>query len=160
MTTQGVDTRIMENNKQQHIEISKVPNQCVAYNFRKTSRLITSFYRKTISPSGLKGNQFPLLLAIKLKQPISITELATSLELDRTTLSRNLKLLEKHGYINLEHDSDHRVRNVQLSQNGQEKLDLALPLWQQAQDRITKQFGEERWNNLLESIHEITKIIK
>lgn len=142
------------------MDISAIPPQCVAYNLRKTSRLITSFYRKTIAPSGLKGNQFPLLLAIQLRQPVSITELANSLGLDRTTLSRNLKLLEKQGYITLENNSDHRVRNVQLSQDGEERLGLALPLWQQAQDTVIEQFGEERWGTLLESLHEITEIIK
>jgi DNA-binding MarR family transcriptional regulator len=150
----------MTDNTSKKIELSEIAAQCVAYNFRKTSRLITSFYRKTIAPSGLKGNQFPLLVALKLRQPISITELASSLELDRTTLSRNLKLLEKHDYIQLKHDNDQRVRNVQLSQAGEEKLALALPLWQQAQDTITKQFGDEQWDTVLESLHEITKIIK
>lgn len=146
--------------KEDPAKLSEIHTQCVAYNLQKTSRLVTSFFRDTISSSGLKGNQFPLLLAIKLWQPISITELSKSLNLDRTTLSRNLKLLEKKGYISLEQNSDHRIRNVLLSDEGEMKLKDAIPLWQKAQDKIIKEFGENEWNNLLNSLQTIANIVK
>ncbi|AGF77837.1 transcriptional regulator [Desulfocapsa sulfexigens DSM 10523] len=143
-----------------HLELSNIPAQCVAYNFQKTARVITSFYRRTIAPSGLKGNQFPLLLAIKLSQPISITELAKTLDLDRTTLSRNLKILEKNSYVSLEQSNDHRIRNVQLSGEGEVILNLALPLWQQAQNTIVEKIGKDQWSNLLSSFHDLASIVK
>lgn len=149
----GVYTSIMKT------DLPQIPKECVAYNFAKTARHLSSFYRKTIGPSGLQGNQFPLLLAIKLQEPVPISLLARSLELDRTTLSRNLKRLHANGYITTESDEDQRVRNVRLSEHGTEILETALPLWQEAQDKIVQQFGEENWRQMLQSMKELEKIV-
>lgn len=140
-------------------DLTNIPKECVAYNFLKTARHLSSFYRKIISPSGLKGNQFPLLLAIKLQEPVPISLLAHSLELERTTLSRNLKRLQANGYIVMESDEDQRVRNVQLSGHGTETLEAALPLWQEAQETIVQQFGEDNWRQMLRSMKELEKIV-
>lgn len=139
--------------------MSDIPRECVAYNLMKTARHLSAFYRKTISPSGLQGTQFPLLLAIKLNEPVPISELAEILELDRTTLSRNLKRLQDRGYVILEKDNDQRVRNVRLSENGAEVLKKAIPLWEKAQKAIMQQFGEDNCKHILGSMKEIEKII-
>jgi len=139
--------------------LSDVPKECVSYNFQKTARHLTQFYRKTISLSGLQGTQFPLLLAIKLNEPVSISSLAQLLELDRTTLSRNIKRLVEKGYVVLEREEDLRVRNVQLTENGAETLNQALPLWEKAQNKVIEQFGKEKWEKMLQSMKELEKII-
>lgn len=139
--------------------LAHIPQECVAYNFMKTARHLAAYYRKVISPSGLQGTQFPLLLVISLYEPVSITNLAKILELDRTTLSRNLKRLQSRGYINLEKDADQRVRNVELTQDGIAVLESAVPLWEKAQDSIVLQFGEDNWNNMLKGMQAIEEIV-
>lgn len=141
------------------LSLSNIPKECVAYNFQKTARHLAKFYRKTISLSGLQGTQFPLLLAIKLNEPVSISSLAQSLELDRTTLSRNLKRLVEKGYVVLVSEEDLRVRNIHLTESGAETLNQALPLWEKAQNKVVKQFGKENWENMLQSMKELEKII-
>jgi len=149
----GVCTLIMK------LSLSDIPKECVAYNFQKTARHFAKFYRKTINLSGLQGAQFPLLLAIKLNEPVSISSLAQRLELDRTTLSRNIKRLVEKGYAALERDEDLRVRNIQLTESGADILNQALPLWEKAQNKVIKQFGKENWENMLQSMKELEKII-
>lgn len=141
------------------ITLSDIPKECVAYNFQKTARHLIQFYRKTINPSGLQGTQFPLLLAIKLHEPVSISSLAQLLELDRTTLSRNIKRLAENGDAALEREEDLRVRNIRLTAKGAETLNKALPLWEKAQNKIVEQFGRENWENMLQSMKKLEKII-
>lgn len=151
----------MASRKNKTESLTDISATCVAYNLRKTSRQVTNFYQDVISGSGLQGTQFPLLYAIKLNQPISITELARVLDLDRTTLSRNLKLLEKKAYVFIgTENSDSRLRNVALTALGLQMIEKAMPLWQEAQDRIVEQFGEERWQKMLSWLNEIMTIAK
>lgn len=132
---------------------------CVAYNLRKSSRLISKFYQQVISRSGLQGTQFPLLYAIRRYQPIFIGDLAKLLDLDRTTLSRNLKLLEKKGYITFGSEvSDSRFRSVELTEQGAMMLEKAMPLWQEAQERIVGKFGEQRWQEMLQLLDELSSL--
>ena len=136
-----------------------IPEECVAYNLLKTARHLAAFYRKTIAPSGLQGSQFPQLLAIKLAQPVSVSRLAQTLELDRTTLSRNLKRLQDKEYIIMSTTDDRRIRNVSLSDYGEETLQTALPLWNDAQQTIIDQFGEENRKTMLKNLKKIEQII-
>lgn len=151
----------MVSNKNNTHTASDISTVCVAYNLRKVSRQLSKFYQEIISASGLQGTQFPLLYAIKRNQPITITELAQVLDLDKTTLSRNLKLLEKNDYIFIgSQRSDSRLKNVALTAQGLQALENALPLWQEAQDRIVEEFGEERWQQTLQALHELATIAK
>ncbi|MCB2182154.1 MAG: MarR family winged helix-turn-helix transcriptional regulator [Desulfobulbaceae bacterium] len=140
-------------------ELSHIPKECVAYNFTKTARHLASFYRKIINRSGLQGMQFQLLLAIRLYEPVSISVLAKKLEIDRTTLSRNLKRLEKNALVNFENAEDQRIHNVQLSESGNKILTSALPLWEEAQNLILDRFGTDNWHQLLDSMNKLERII-
>lgn len=149
----------MGNDKNSLLNIAAIPSVCVAYNLRRVSRQVTKFYQEKINVSGLQGTQFPLLLAIKLNQPISITELAGILTIDRTTLSRNLKLLEKKGNIFMgAQEQDNRQRTVALTAQGLELFDIALPLWQEAQDDIVSKFGKEKWDQMLKLLTQLSDI--
>lgn len=151
----------MENDKNVPQNIADIPNICVAYNLRKVSRQVTKFYQERIKVAGLEGTQFPLLLAIKLNQPISITALANILHIDRTTLSRNLKVLEKNRHIFMGYqDKDNRQKTVALTAQGLELFDTTFPLWQKAQDDIVNKFGKKKWTEMLELLDQISNIAK
>ncbi len=133
---------------------------CIAYNLRKLSRQINKFYNEKISQSGLQGTQFPLLLAIKQNQPITITKLADILDIDRTTLSRSLKLMEKKGYIFFGlQKGDNRLKNIALTAQGLSLIDQALPYWQEAQNEMEEIIGTKQWTEMLKKINQILKII-
>lgn len=141
------------------VDYSYIPKECVAYNFSKTARHLAGFYRKIISRSGLQGVQFQLLLAIKLYEPTPISVLAKKLEIDRTTLSRNLKRLEKNNLVHFEQGDDQRVYNVQISERGDQILTNALPLWEEAQNKIVREFGIDNWQQMLAAMNKLEKII-
>ena len=71
----------------------RVAWHCTCFNVRRASRAVTQFYDDIMAPSGIKATQFTMLGAVALMGPASVTRLAEHLALDRTTLTRNLKVL-------------------------------------------------------------------
>lgn len=86
---------------------------------------------------------FRLLRRIEASKSVSITELAEIVGLDRSTLGRNLRVLEKQSLIEIETGDDARARRVSLTQMGQEKLQEAIPLWRQAQRDFSEIIGPD-----------------
>ncbi len=129
--------------------------QCACFNTRKASRAVTRFYDEILAPSGLKATQLTMLGAISISGPTRMSELADMLALDKTTLTRNLKLLEAGGLITVAAGADRRVRIVSLTRAGADAVDRALPRWREAQRRMTEHLGEARWRRLVADLAEI-----
>jgi len=133
--------------------------ECVCFNIRKASRVVTQIYDEIMQETGLRGTQFTILSNIAGYQVLTISVLAEKLVMDRTTLTRNLKPLEKQGLILITPGKDRRTRSVQLSASGHQALASALPLWREAQQKITKQMGKKRLSHLIEELRALEKII-
>lgn len=119
----------------QYVATSKIlamRNDCACLQARHRAQFLTKAYDKMLEPSGLKLTQFSTIAAL-LAGPLSITKLAHALELDRTTLSRNLITLEKKGCVTLSESADARERQVTLTSAGTKAAHTAYELWQQAQ---------------------------
>lgn len=121
---------------------------CACSNLRRSARLIAQFYDKRLQPTGLKNTQFTLLATLSGSGPVSMTRLAEKLATDRTTLARNVKLLERDGLVQVKPGKDARVRDVSLTDRGKHAFQNALPHWQAAQSSFLKEFGQERWTTL------------
>jgi DNA-binding MarR family transcriptional regulator len=105
-------------------------------------------YDAALAPCGLKITQFSLLRAVEREGPVSISALADAVYLDRTTLGRNLHVLEREGLVALVPGFDLRERLVQLTDQGAVALDAAAPLWEQAQARVREALGKEHLKTL------------
>ncbi len=128
---------------------------CACFNTRKAARAVTRFYDDMLAPSGLKATQLTMLGAISISGPTRMSELADMLALDKTTLTRNLKLLEAGGLIAIAAGADRRVRVVALTRAGANAVDRALPRWREAQRRMVEHLGEARWRRLVADLAEI-----
>ena len=84
-----------------------------------------------------------------------VTRLAEHLALDRTTLTRNLKVLEQQGLIRTGPGEDRRERVVSLTADGEAAIERATPVWREAQERLAAQFGEARWRNMIEDMNDL-----
>ena len=123
--------------------------RCAGGNIRRTDRVVTQFYDEMLAPSGLSVPQFGLLAILAEAAPITIHRLAEYMDIDRTTLTRNLKLLIKQHLVGSEEGEDRRMRLMLLTQEGEQALRRAWPLWQEAQARIERGLGRERFDALL-----------
>ena len=86
------------------------------------------------------------------------TDLAQQLVMDRTTLTRNLTLLEHRGLVAIAMGDDQRTRLVTLTNQGREALMKALLLWEQAQTRIVSELGRAHWNTLLADLSDAVSL--
>ena len=134
------------------IKLAEMQAKCVCYNIRKAARLVTQLYDTTLEPSGLLGTQFVLLASIGRAGAANLTYLAQSMGMDRTTLTRNLRPLERQGFIEMDAGLDRRTHIVRLTEEGRQAIKAALPFWQQAQVTIISRFGQARATALLSEL--------
>ncbi len=133
---------------------------CASFNLRKASRLMAQAYDRYLQPSGLTNTQFALLAVTSNRGPISITELAGVLGMDRTTLTRNLRLVERQGLLEVTAGRDARTRDVRLTAKGSKTLKKAIPLWQEAQSRVVKSLGRAHWRELVKELRTISDVAR
>ena len=126
----------------------KWQSSCVCVNLRRAARAVSQIYDKALAPSGIKITQFSLLRAVERNEPVAITALAEELDLDRTTMARNLAPLERDNLVSLAPGSDQRVTEVRLTTKGRVAVAKAYPLWEQAQSEIGRRLPAGRIDQL------------
>src|SRR5947208_6567442 len=122
----------------------KACRTCACSLLRRASRAVTQHYERHFRGSGLRATQFTILATLAQTGPLSISELSAQLRLDRTTLSRNLRLIEDEGWIAALAHGDQRVREMALSPRGRKKASAALAFWKQADtsvEPVLRRFG-------------------
>lgn len=123
--------------------------QCCCFNMRKVTRAVTQLFDRHLEEAGIRATQFTLLVALYHNTARTLTEIADRLVMDRTTLTRNLKPLEKMELITTTHTMDKRSKAYILTEKGRALVDRGIPLWQKAQDTVLGALGDERYRNLL-----------
>lgn len=134
---------------------AKPRERCNCFLVRSLSRKITQLYDDILAPSGLRGTQFSLMLAAhKSAQgmggvdgaPATVSALAQRLNTDRTTLTRNLRILQQAGHVELVAGTDARSKCVRLTPAGEAALAQAQALWRQAQREVRTRCGDDTVN--------------
>lgn len=128
---------------------------CYCSALRQASRYVTSFYDQMLSGSGLRVTQFAILSRLR-PRPASVTQLAQSMVMDRTTLARNLQPLVREQLVQVRPgEQDRRERVIELTALGRDKVEAILPAWRRAQARFDAQFGAERGVQLLATMRAV-----
>lgn len=134
---------------------------CACGNLRKTTRTITQFYDKILQPTGLRSTQCLLLLDIYWNENISVCDLGDILLMDQSTVTRNIQLLKKNGYINIKkEEKDCRKKSISITDKGIKIIEVATPLWNEAQNKIENGIGKVRFEELLKSLKDIEVLVK
>ena len=124
-----------------HIEtISKT---CIAARLRLLNRVITNFYDDALRPLGLKVSQLNILIVtarLGLARPPQVCEI---LQLDVSTLSRNVKPLQAHGWLEVVPEEDARSQPFRLTAQGKRLIEKAIPAWEQAQQQASELLGND-----------------
>jgi len=124
--------------------------------FRRASRALTQHYEVALRPLGLKGTQFTLLQALSLTGEVSQGKLGEILAIDSTTLTRTLAIMMRQGWIVSRPGEDRRERLLSLSKAGRAEYKRALPHWEKVQEELRAQFGDQRWNELMNLTNQVT----
>ena len=138
----------------------RVAAECAVVNLRKTARAVTQFFDEVLGASGLRATQFTVLVAVALADPPTMTRIARALVMDPSTLTRDLRLLERAGMVKTAGGKDRRTRFVTLTPLGRDRLTAALPLWEQAQNQVTRRVGESRWREILHKLSAVQTLAR
>ena len=133
---------------------------CVCFNLRKAARAVTRIYDEAFKPVGLRATQFTLLAALKSTGPATVNDLAERLVMDRTTLSRNLGILQKKGLVEISAGQDRRERHARLTDAGGAVLAAAWPVWEATQRRMVEAMGGERAGQLLADLRSVVEMAR
>lgn len=118
------------------------PGHCTCQKLRSAARAATRMYDDHLRPAGLTIGQYSALAALYYVSSMPMNKLANRLEMDRTTLTRSLAILERDRLIAIEPDpEDTRVRAISITNTGLQKLVEAFPLWEAAQEAMTHALG-------------------
>lgn len=132
-----------------------IASQCLCINLRRAARGVSRYYDGALDGFGINVAQYSLLCNLqRLDQP-SISTLAEAMGLDRSTLGRNLRVLEGEGLVRMDEGEDQRNRIVQLTPAGHERLAAALPAWEAAQQLLIDKLGAEKRATLLALLDEL-----
>jgi len=137
-----------------------IGRRCACYNLRRANRAVSRFYDQGLAPSGLRSTQFSMLLAVANRGPITLTALARVVVAERTTLTRNLALLERKGLIRVDAGQDRRESHLTVTRHGAETLARAVPLWDKAQTAIEESLGRERLARLMEDMEAMVEVCR
>lgn len=116
---------------------------CLSLASRRAARAITRNFDRELRAHGVRATQFSLLSALELKGPQSIGALADLLGIERTTLTRNLALVEQRRLVEIEPGDDARTRIAAITSQGRATLGDSLPTWRKVQSELTHAIGKE-----------------
>lgn len=114
---------------------------CTCFKLRRATRRVTQIYDRHLQPTGLRITQYGLLARLR-SRPLNMTELAERMGMDRTTLTRNLRPLERLGYVAVDAGQDRRTRSVTITDEGRAAAAAALPHWRDAQAAVREALGD------------------
>src|ERR1700720_1633132 len=121
--------------------IKGVEGVCVGGCVRKLNRMVTAIYDSALASAGLKTSQYSVLVAVANREKARPAELAKLLQMDESTLSRNVERMCAKGWLRLEPDEDRRSHLIEVTDKGQALIRKCLPAWRQAQAKVSERLG-------------------
>lgn len=140
-----------------------IASECLCFRVRRASRALTRIYDEVLRPLDIQATQLTLLSAITLVSRReegggSMGRLAEVLSMDRTTVSRNVRLLRDDGLVRIERSPlDGRVRIVLPTEAGERALVEGLPLWKQAHGKVVEMLGADAAVELREQLDAVAR---
>lgn len=123
--------------------IETIARTCIAVRLRLLNRVVTNFYDDALRPLGLKVSQLNILVVtakLGLARPAQVCEI---LQLDASTLSRNVKPLQANGWLEVVPDEDARAQPFRLTPQGKRLIEKSVPAWEEAQRQAIQLLGDE-----------------
>jgi DNA-binding MarR family transcriptional regulator len=120
-----------------------VEGVCVGGCVRKLNRMVTAIYDRALAGAGLKTSQFSVLVAVANRNKARPTELTKLLQMDESTLSRNVERMCARGWLRLERGGDRRSHLIEVTDKGHALIRKCLPAWQRAQGKVSQRLGAD-----------------
>jgi DNA-binding MarR family transcriptional regulator len=129
-----------------------VTENCVCFNLRWVTRVMTQFFDAELRRHGIRPTQVPILFALNAKHGWSMAELSDWLGMERTTLVRNLRPLQRDGLVTAAGGGRGRLVELAITAKGRKQIEKLTPAWKSAQGAVVKTLGEKRWSAILSDL--------
>src|SRR6266567_2717631 len=128
---------------------------CACFNVRRISRVITQVFDAEVRRQGIRPTQTPILGALQAKNGWGMAELSEWLGMERTTLLRNLRPLQRDGLVRAKGGGRGGHVELEITGKGRTALAKTLPAWRSAQDKVVATLGEERWSTIISRVRNV-----
>ncbi|HWX20092.1 MAG TPA: MarR family winged helix-turn-helix transcriptional regulator [Candidatus Binatia bacterium] len=133
---------------------------CTCFNVRRVSRVITQFFDAEVRRHGIRPTQTPILGALQAKNGWGMAGLSEWLGMERTTLLRNLRPLQRDGLVRARGGGRGGRVELEITAKGRAALGKTLPAWRSAQDKVVATLGAERWSTMISDLGEVATKLK
>jgi DNA-binding MarR family transcriptional regulator len=133
------------------LDMSQVEN-CVCFNLRRVARVVTQFYDAEMRRHGIRPTQGTILAVLRAKDSWNMAELSDRLGVDRTTLVRNLRPLQRDGLVEAVGGGRGNRVELTITNKGRKQIEKLTPAWKSAQSAAVKALGDKRWSAILSDL--------
>src|SRR3982751_1017349 len=122
---------------------------CVCFNLRRGTRVVTQFYDAEMRRHGIRPTQGSILASLMARESWNMAELSDWLGMERTTLVRNLRPLQRDGLVQINGGGRGKLVELSITSKGRKQIEKLAPAWKSAQRAAVKTIGEKRWSSIL-----------
>jgi DNA-binding MarR family transcriptional regulator len=158
-TVDRMVTYVYMHTMKKRLDMASVEN-CACFNVRRTSRVITQFFDVELRRHGIRPTQTPILGALRAKNGWGMAELSEWLGMERTTLLRNLRPLQRDGLVRAKGGGRGGHVKLEITEEGRAALAKTLPAWRSAQDKVVAILGKERWSAIISDLEDVAIKLK
>jgi DNA-binding MarR family transcriptional regulator len=141
--------------KQQKNTENTIASECIAMRLRMLNRVTTRIYDDAMRPLGLRSSQLTILVAAARLGVARPAELSERLQIEVSTLSRNLERMKEKGWLEVVPDEDGRAQPMRLTRKGRSLLERAKPKWDEAQIEIKELLGANAFDTIEEAAQRV-----
>jgi DNA-binding MarR family transcriptional regulator len=141
------------------LDLASVEN-CTCFNVRRASRAITQFFDAEVRLHGIRPTQTPILRALQAKNGWSMAELSEWLGMERTTLLRDLRPLQRDGLVRAKGGGRGSHVELEITDKGRRTLAKLHPAWRSAQEKVVATLGRERWSSIIRDLEIVAAKLK
>jgi DNA-binding MarR family transcriptional regulator len=131
---------------------------CISTRVRQLSRIVTRVYDDALRPLGITASQFTLLTQLAHQDGITAVEIGHTLDIEKSTLSRNLKRLLALGLLTMDPPAGRRGRGLHLTPKGESVIKQAYPVWMDAQSKTVTIMGVQSRSTLDDLLTQAEKL--
>lgn len=137
-----------------------VRQNCVCFNLRRVARVVTQYFDAEMRRQGIRSTQGALLSVLHSTGTATMADLSEILGMERTTLLRNLRPLQRDGLVEIEGKGHGGPVEIELTATGRQQIEKLTPSWEAAQRTAVQVLGEERWTALIADLDKVVAALK
>ncbi len=132
-----------------------IARECLVVRLRLVNRVVTNIYDEALRPLGVKASQLNIMVVTAKLGLARPAEVCDRLQLDTSTLSRNVERMMAKGWFEVVADDDGRAQPFRLTSKGRRLLERAMPAWEKAQDEVKKLIGADAVASIDDAVRRI-----